>query len=150
MSRASERFELSSSCCGVGSSNLSTSVTRDFKSVVSDGFKSRPVAGMKTRCSPQGFVTPRGHHPQEPVETACYPRINGYAFGELSTHKRLRFPRNPRINGYAFTHKRLRLFGSSPQNTWPGPSSPVFTNISNNPVLITRPLSGYAYKVNNS
>ena len=89
-------------------------------------------------------------YPQEVVETAIYPRINGYAFGELSTHKRLRFPRNPRINGYAFTHKRLRLFGSIPENTWPGPSSPVFTNISNNPVLITRPLSGYAYKVNNS
>ena len=133
MSRASERYELSSSCCGVGSSNLSTSVTRDFKSLAVTGFSSR-----QQLC------------PQEPVETACYPRINGYAFGELSTHKRLRFPRNPRINGYAFTHKRLRLFGSSPQNTWPGPSSPVFTNISNNPVLITRPLSGYAYKVNNS
>ena len=126
MSRASERYELSSSCCGVGSSNLSTSVTRDFKSVVSQD------------C------------PQEVVETACYPRINTYAFGELSTHKRLRFPRNLRINTYAFTHKHLRLFSSSPENTWPGPSSPVFTNISNNPGLITRPLSGYAYKENNS
>lgn len=110
---------------GVGSSNLSTCITRDFKSVVS------------LDC------------PQEPVETAIYPRINGYAFGELSTHKRLRFPRNPRINGYAFTHKRLRLFGSSPEDTWPGGLSPVFTSISNNPVLITRPLSGYAYKGNN-
>ena len=66
-------------------------------------------------------------YPQEVVETAIYPRINTYAF----------------------THKRLRLFGSSPEDTWPGGLSPVFTSISNNPVLITRPLSGYAYKGNN-
>lgn len=110
----------------VGSSNLSTCITRDFKSVVSQD------------C------------PQEVVETAIYPRINGYAFGELSTHKRLRFPRNPRINGYAFTHKRLRLFGSRPEDARPGGLSPVSTYISNNPVLRTRPLLGYAYKENNS
>ena len=89
-------------------------------------------------------------YPQQPVETAIYPRINGYAFGELSTHKRLRFPRNPRINGYAFTHKRLRLFGSRPEETWPRGFSPVSTYISNNPVLLVRPLFGYANRVNNS
>ena len=61
-------------------------------------------------------------YPQQPVETAIYPRINGYAF----------------------THKRLRLFGSRPEDTWPGGLSPVSTYISNNPVLITRPLFGCA------
>ena len=64
MSRASESSNLSSSC-RVGSSNLSTSKPRDFKSLVSrDGFESRPVvAGMKALClSPQGFETPRGHY----------------------------------------------------------------------------------------
>ena len=86
MNWASESSNLSSSCLDVassnlvtqrvGSSNLSTSVTRDFKSVVTDGFESRPVAGMKTRCSPQGFETPRGRHPQEAVNTGSYPRIN--------------------------------------------------------------------------
>jgi len=89
-------------------------------------------------------------YPQQPVETAIYPRINGPAFGDLSTHKRSRLPRNPRINGPAFTHKRSRLFGSIPEDTWPGGLSPVSTYISNNPVLRTRPLLGYAYKVNNS
>ena len=97
MNWASESSNLSSSCLGVassnlvtqrvGSSNLSTSVPRDFKSVVSDGFESRPVAGMKTRCSQQGFETPRGRHPQEAVNTGSYPRINTHKCLRINTHK---------------------------------------------------------------
>ena len=70
-----------SSCFGVGSSNLSTSVPGDFKSLVS------AVAGMKTRCSPQGFETPRGQYPQEAVHTYTYPRINTHKPLRINTHK---------------------------------------------------------------
>ena len=73
-----ERFELPTSA-EEERFELSELMPRDFKSLVSkDGFESRPVvAGMKTRClSRQGFETPRGHYPQQAVNTCTYPRIN--------------------------------------------------------------------------
>lgn len=77
----------------IGSSNFSTSVPRDFKSLVSrapdcdsgcfkgHGFESRPVA------MPQGFVTTRGRCPQQAVNTCTYPRINTHKPIRINTHK---------------------------------------------------------------
>ena len=83
-----ERFELPTSA-EEERFELSEDMPRDFKSLVSkDGFESRPVvAGMKTRCSPQGFETPRGHYPQQPVNTCIYPRINTHKPLRINTHK---------------------------------------------------------------
>jgi hypothetical protein len=136
---------------------------RDFKSLVSrapdcdsgcrrgHGFESRPVvAGMKTRClSQQGFVTPRGSYPQNPVKNPNNPRINGTAFEELFTHKRNRFGLNPRINGTAFTHKRNRLSPSKPDAYWSTATSPVSTSITNNPIVKNKARISYAYEVDN-
>ena len=84
-----ERFELPTSA-EEERFELSEDMPRDFKSLVSkDGFESRPVvAGMKTRClSPQGFETPRGHYPQQAVNTCIYPRINTHKPLRINTHK---------------------------------------------------------------
>ena len=147
---------------GVGSSNLSTSVTRDFKSLVSVALKgyegSNPTLTPKhSPCKSDAYrsnwlkanwPTP-GFHPgntyqQNAVEKAIYPRINGYALGKLSTHKHLRFGLKARINTYAFTHKHLRLCGSKLEYPWPGGHSPVYTSITNKPILRTKPLFGCA------
>ena len=147
---------------GVGSSNLSTSVTRDFKSLVSVALKGyegsnptltakhSPCKGdayrsnwLKANWSTAGFH-PGNTYQQNAVEKPIYPRINGTALGQLSTHKRNRFGLKARINGTAFTHKRNRLCGSKLEYPWPGGHSPVYTSITNNPILRTKPLFGCA------
>ncbi len=105
MSRASESSYLSSSLraassylvsrCNVtlGLEGRFSDLPRDFKSLVSrapdcdsgclkgHGFVSRPVAMQ------QGFVTPRGHCPQQAVNTCTYPRINTHKPLRINTHK---------------------------------------------------------------
>lgn len=148
-------------------------VTRDFKSLASGALKGyegsnptltakrSPLQGdayrsnwLKANWSTPGFHPGnRGSKPlgdtkasyqQNAVEKAIYPRINGYALGKLSTHKHLRFGLKARINTYAFTHKHLRLCGSKLEYPWPGGHSPVYTSITNNPILRTKPLFGCA------
>ena len=142
---------------GVERFELPTSVTRDFKSLVSVALK--VYAGSNPTLTPKhspckgdayrsNWPTP-GFHPgntyqQNAVEKAIYPRINAYALGKLSTHKHLRFGLKARINTYAFTHKHLRLCGSKLEYPWPGGHSPVYTSITNKPILRTKPLFGCA------
>ena len=138
MSRASESSNLSSSLraassylvsrCNVtlGLEGRFSDLPRDFKSLVSrapdcdsgclkgHGFESRPVA------MPQGFVTPRGSYPQNPVKN----------------------PNNPRINGTAYPP-------SQPYAYWAAASSPVFTSITNNPIVKNKVGISCAYEVDN-
>lgn len=142
---------------GVERFELPTSVTRDFKSLVSVALKgyegSNPTLTPKhSPCKGDAYrsnwPTP-GFHPgntyqQNAVEKASYQRINGTALGQLFTHKRNRLEPKARINGTAFTHKRNRLCGSKLEYPWPGGHSPVYTSITNNPILRTKPLFGCA------
>ena len=158
---------------GVERFELPTSVTRDFKSLASGALKgyegSNPTLTAK-RSPLQGdayrsnwlkanWPTP-GFHPgnrgskplgdtkasyqQNAVEKAIYPRINTPALGRLSTHKHSRFGLKARINTPAFTHKHSRLFASRLCSYWRRATSPVYTSITNNPILRTKPLFGCA------
>ena len=132
---------------GVGSSNLSTSVTRDFKSLASGALKGyegsnptltakrSPLQGdayrsnwLKANWSTPGFHPGnRGSKPlgdtkasyqQKAVEKAIYPRISSPALRELSTHKQSRFGLKARISSPAFTHKQSRLYDSRLCDNW--------------------------------
>lgn len=147
---------------GVERFELPTSVTRDFKSLVSVALKGYEVSNptltakhsllqgdaYRSHWLKANWPTP-GFHPgntyqQNAVEKASYQRINGTALGQLFTHKRNRLEPKARINGTAFTHKRNRLCGSKLEYPWPGGHSPVYTSITNNPILRTKPLFGCA------
>jgi hypothetical protein len=153
--RAASSYLVSRCNVTLGLEGRFSDLPRDFKSLVSrapdcdsgclkgHGFESRPVA------MPQGFVTPRGSYPQNPVKNPNNPRINGTAFEELFTHKRNRFGLNPRINGTAFTHKRNRLSPSKPDAYWATATSPVSTSITNNPIVKNKAHISYAYEVDN-
>ena len=131
--RAASSYLVSRCNVTLGLEGRFSDLPRDFKSLVSrapdcdsgclkgHGFESRPVA------MPQGFVTPRGSYPQNPVKN----------------------PNNPRINGTAFTHKRNRLSPSEPDAYWATAISPVSTSITNNPIVKNKARISYAYEVDN-
>ena len=124
----SESSNLSSSGCfdRYPDTVAPTALARDLKPLVSDSYQ------------------------QNAVNNGTYPRINGTALGQLSTHKRNRFELNPRINGTAFTHKRNRLCGSILRGYWATAIPPVSTSITTIPILRTNTRIGCAkMRINN-